>query len=194
MGSFEYAMVLVSIVVGLGITHVLSSLGSAVHRIRGHGRPLRLELNYLVWIGFMFGWLVQFWWFEFKWSELEPQVGFLLFGFLVLYAVTLFLVTVILVPHHLAVVDDTWEYFLSIRPWFFGGLLLLNGIDLIDTFLKGMEWGTRSTYIVYISAVTVSAIIGLFTRRRSVIMAMGLLLLVWSNGLTFYEQGVLGAW
>jgi FtsH-binding integral membrane protein len=109
-------MVLVSIVVGLGITHVLSSLGSAVHRIRGHGRPLRLELNYLVWIGLMFGWLVQFWWFEFKWSELEPQVGFLLFGFLVLYVVTLFLVTVILVPHHLAVVDDTWEYFLSIRP------------------------------------------------------------------------------
>jgi hypothetical protein len=44
------------------------------------------------------------------------------------------------------------------------------------------------------SAVTVSAIIGLFTRRRSIIMAMGLLLLVWSNALTFYEQGVLGAW
>ncbi len=75
---------------GLGITHVLSSLGSAVHRIRGHGRPLRLVLNYLVWIGFMFGWLVQF-----------------------------------------------WKYFLSIRPWFFAGVLILNGIDLIATFLKG---------------------------------------------------------
>jgi len=57
-----------------------------------------------------------------------------------------------------------------------------------------MEWGTRSTYIVYMSAVTVSAIIGLFTRRRGIIMAMGLLLLVWSNALTFCEQGVLGAW
>jgi len=56
MSSFEYAMVLVSIIVGLGITHILSSLGSAVHRIRGHGRPLRVELNYLVWIGFMFTW------------------------------------------------------------------------------------------------------------------------------------------
>lgn len=194
MGSFEYAMVLVSIVVGLGITHVLSSLGSAVHRIRGHGRPLRLELNYLVWIGFMFGWLVQFWWFEFKWSELEPQVGFLLFGFLVLYSVTLFLVTVILVPHHLSVVDDTWKYFLSIRPWFFGGLLLLNGIDLADTFLKGTEWGARSTYLVYWSAVTVSAVTGLFTERRGIMMTLGLMLLLWSNGLTFYEQGVLGGW
>jgi hypothetical protein len=194
MGSFEYAMVLVSIVVGLGITHVLSSLGSAVHRIRGHGRPLRLELNYLVWTGFMFGWLVQFWWFEFKWSELEPQVGFLLFGFLVLYAVTLFLVTVILVPHHLSVVDDTWQYFLSIRPWFFGGLLLLNAIDLVDTFLKGADWGTRGTYLTYWSALTVSAVTGIITERRIIMMALGLMLLLWSNVLTIYEQGVLGGW
>lgn len=194
MGSFEYAMVLVSIVVGLGITHILSSLGSAVHRIRGHGRPLRLELNYLVWIGFMFGWLVQFWWFEFKWSELEPQVGFLLFGFLVLYSVTLFLVTVILVPHHLTVVDDTWQYFLSIRPWFFGGLLILNAIDLIDTFLKGFDWGMRSTYLWYWLTVTASAVIGLVTKRRIVVLALGLLLLIWSNLLTVYEQGVLGGW
>lgn len=194
MGTFEYSMVLVSIVVGLGITHILSSLGSAVHRIRGHGRPLRLDLNYLVWIAFMFCWLVQFWWFEFKWNELEPQVGFVLFGFLVLYAISLFLVTVILVPHHLAVVDDSWQYFLSVRPWFFGGLLLLNGIDLIDTFLKGFDWGTRGTYVAYWSALTASAVIGLITERRRVLLALGLMLLLWCNGLTVYEQGVLGSW
>jgi len=194
MSSFEYAMVLVSIVVGLGITHVLSGLSSAVIRIRGYGRPLRMELNYLVWTGFMFGWLVQFWWFEFKWSELEPQVGFLLFGFLVLYAVSLFMVTVILVPHHLSVVDDTWEYFLSIRPWFFGGLLILNAIDLLDTLFKGVDWGTRGTYLTYCFAVAVSAVTGLITRRRIVVMPLGLMLLVWSNLLTIYEQGVLGGW
>lgn len=194
MSSFEYAMVLVSIIVGLGITHVLSSLGSAVHRIRGHGRPLRLELNYLVWIAFMFTWLAQFWWFEFKWSELEPRFGFLLFGFLVLYAVTLFLVTVILVPHHLAVVDDSWQYFLSIRPWFYGGLLMLNAIDLLDTFMKGMQWGARSTYLWYWAAVLAAAVIGLLTTRRKIHLASGLVLIVWSKLLTVYEQGVLGGW
>ncbi|MCJ7453830.1 MAG: hypothetical protein MUO39_15370 [Steroidobacteraceae bacterium] len=194
MGSFEYAMVLVSIIVGLGITHILASLGSAVHRLQGHGRPLRLELNYLVWICFMFTWLAQFWWFEFKWSQLEPQFGFLLFGFLVLYAVTLFLVTVILVPHHLVVVDDSWQYFLSIRPWFFGGVLLLSAIDLLDTFMKGLEWGARSSYLSYWAAVLAGATIGLFSRRRRVHLAVGLVLLVWSNLLTVYEQGVLGGW
>jgi hypothetical protein len=40
-------MVLVSIIIGLGVTHILTSLGSAVHRLRGHGKPLRLEVNYV---------------------------------------------------------------------------------------------------------------------------------------------------
>jgi hypothetical protein len=30
-------------------------------------------------------------------------------------------------PYRLAIVDDSWVYFLSIRSWFYGGLLVLNG-------------------------------------------------------------------
>lgn len=194
MSAFEYAMVLISIIIGLGITHILSSLGSAVHRLRGHGRPLRLELNYLVWIAFIFGWLVQFWWWEFKWTTLDSDIDFRLYSFLVLYAVAVFMVAVILVPHHLAVVDDSWEYFLSIRPWFFGGLLAINVLDLVDTFMKGWQWGVRESYLWYWLAVTVFAVTGLLSTRRRVHLAMGLVLVAWSNGLTFYEQFVLGGW
>jgi hypothetical protein len=39
MSAFEYAMDLISIIVGLAIAHVLSALGNAVQRIRGMGRP-----------------------------------------------------------------------------------------------------------------------------------------------------------
>lgn len=194
MSGFEYAMVLVSIIIGLGVTHILTSLGSAVHRLRGHGKPLRLEFNYLVWIGFIFGWLVQFWWFEFKWATLGTEVDFRLYSFLVLYAVSLFMVAVILVPHRLEVVDDSWEYFLSIRPWFFGGLLVLSVIDLVDTFMKGWEWGIRESYLWYWLAVVACGVIGLFSTRRRVHLAMGLVLVIWSNALTFYEQFVLGSW
>ena len=149
MSTFEYAMVLISIIVGLGITHILSNLGTAVHRLRHHGPAIRLEWNYLVWIGFVFTWLVNFWWWEFKWSELAPDFGFGLFMFLVLYATSLFLLAVILVPPRLSVVVDSWEYFLAIRHWFYGGLLVLNGIDVIDTFMKGTEWGFRTDDVVY---------------------------------------------
>lgn len=192
MTAFEYAMVLISIIVGLATTHILSSLGTAVHRLRGHGKPLRLEINYLIWIGFIFGWLVQFWWWEFKWSVIATEFDFGLYSFLVLYAVALFLLTVVLVPHNLSVVEDTWEYFLAIRQWFYGGLLALNAIDLVDTFMKGWEWGLRESYSWYWPAVTIAGIVGLLTTRRNIHIALGLVLLTWSNVLTFYEQFVLG--
>lgn len=194
MSSFEYAMVLVSIIVGLGLTHILSSLGSAVHRLRGHGRPIDLELTYLVWVAFVFMWLVNFWWFEFKWNDLASEFGFGLFLFLVLYAVSLFLLAVVLVPHRLAVVDDSWRYFLSIRIWFYGGLLLLNAIDLIDTFMKGADWGFRLTYLLYWPALTAAGVIGLSTTRRSIHTGLGVAMLFWSNALSFYELAILGGW
>jgi len=194
MNTFEYAMVLISIIVGLATTHILASLGTAVHRLRGHGKPLHFEINYLIWIGFIFGWLVQFWWWEFKWSVITADVDFGIYSFLVLYAVALFLLTVILVPHHLSVVEDTWQYFLAIRQWFYSGLLALNVIDLVDTFMKGWDWGFRESYTWYWSAVTIAGIVGLLTTRRRVHIATGLVLLIWSNVITFYEQYVLGKW
>ena len=81
--------------------------------------------------------------------------------FLVLYATLLFLLAVILVPTRLSVVVDSWEYFLSIRYWFYGGLLVLNGIDLVDSFMKGTEWGFRTNNLVYWAALTATAIISL---------------------------------
>ncbi len=70
----------------------------------------------------------------------------------------------------------------------------MNAIDLVDTFLKGADWGTRGTYRTYWCAVAVSAVTGLVTERRIIVMALGLMLLLWSNALTIYEQGVLGGW
>jgi len=47
MSAFEYAMVLISIIVGLGITHILAALGNSVQRIRGYGPAIRLEITCL---------------------------------------------------------------------------------------------------------------------------------------------------
>lgn len=192
MSTFEYAMVLISIIIGLGITHILSSLGSAVHRLRHHGRSLRLEINYLLWVAFIFTWLTQFWWWEFQWSKLVPAVDVGIYSFLVLYSVALFMMSVILVPHHLTIVDDSWVYFLSIRYWFYGGVLVLNVIDLVDSLMKGLEWGLRAPYLWYWFALTIACAIGISTSRRFVHITLGSIFLVWANGLTFYELFVLG--
>ncbi len=194
MSAFEYAMVLISIIVGLAITHILAALGSAVHRLRGAGPPVHLEITYLSWVGFVFVWLVSFWWFEFKWSELATEFGFGLYSFLVLYAVSLFSLTVILVPRRLWVVGDSWEYFLSIRLSFYGGLLLLNAIDLADSFMKGVEWGSRLTGLTYWVAVTAAGVIGLTTTRRGVHTGLAITLLASSIALTSYDNANLGGW
>jgi hypothetical protein len=187
-------MVLISIIVGLGVTHILSALSSAVHRLRRHGAPIRLEVAYLAWVAFVFSWLLQFWWFEFKWNELAPEFGFGLFFFLVLYAVALFSIAVILVPHRLSIVDDSWEYFLSIKGWFYAGVLLLNAIDLADTFMKGTDWGFRMSYVSYWVALTTAAVVGLSTTRRSLHAGLGIVMLLWIYAITFYDQAVLGRW
>ena len=194
MSPFEYTMVLISIIVGLGITHILGSLSNAVHRLRHHGPPIRLEVTYVTWVAFIFTWLLNFWWWEFKWNDLTSEFGLGLFMFLALYSIALFSVAVILVPYRLTIVDDSWVYFLSIRSWFYGGLLVLNVIDLIDTFMKGTEWGFRTSYVTYWTALTVAAVIGLITTRRIVHTTFGLVILLWSNGLTFYDTGILGNW
>ncbi len=192
MSPFEYAMVLISIIVGLGVTHILSSLGSAVHRLRHHGSPIHLEITYLTWVGFIFVWLVHFWWFEFKWSVLPPEFGVGLFFFLVLYAVSLFTLAVILVPHRLSVVDDSWEYFLSNRPWFYGGLLVVNAIDLADTFMKGVEWGSRLSFLSHWTAITAAGVIGLTTIRRGVHTGFGITLFLWQIVHIFFAYEILG--
>lgn len=58
--QFEYVMAPVAIVIGLGLAHILGALGVAVHRMRGHGRPIRLEAVYMCWIAFVLSWMVSF--------------------------------------------------------------------------------------------------------------------------------------
>lgn len=178
MGTFEYVMVLVSIVIGLGLTHVLSALGAAVHRLRGHGEPIHLEPVYLLWVGVVLIWLVSFWWFEFRFQALTVEWGYGLYLFLISYAIGLFLVAVILIPSRMVGVKDSYEYFMEGRKWFFGAMFLLTGIDVVDTFLKGFEYGTRSPYLV-LNGVTVPAfLVGMASDRRRVQLAVAVTVFV----------------
>lgn len=168
MGTFEYAMVLVSIIIGLALTHVLSALGAAVHRLRGHGDPIRLEAVYLLWVGFVLIWLVSFWWFEFRFQELDVEWSYGLYLFLILYAVCLFLVAVILVPSHMITVRDSYEYFMAGRRWFFVAVLFGLGVDQVDSFLKGVEWGLRPLTLWLNGTIVLVCLVGMASEGRRV--------------------------
>ena len=166
MDSFEYVMVLVSIVVGLGIAHILSSIGSAIHRIRGHGDHIRLEPTYLCWIGTMFVWLISFWWWEFKFSKLDIEWTVDLYLFIIGYATCLYLTSVVLVPSRMEGVDDSYDYFFKGRKWFFSLLTLAVLFDVVDTYLKGPNRILQPSYVVQIFLFLVLCVTGAFSKRR----------------------------
>lgn len=130
-------MVLVSIIVGLGIAHILLGIGGIIDRqSRKEGR-LELSLAHAAWLGFCFAWLVMFWWWEYRFSTRVADWTMGLYLFLICYAVTLFLLQAVLVPRTWDGVTSLKEYFLERRVWFYSFLLFITILDQFDSYLKG---------------------------------------------------------
>lgn len=149
MNQFEYIMVLVSIIIGLGIAHILVGIGGIVDRLFGDDTPLRLSLAHGAWLATIFTWLILFWWWEYRFSVLEPTWTVRLYFFLVMYAVVLFLLAVVLVPRSWDKVDDLDKYLIDRRRPFYTLFLLASLIDVFDSLLKG-GWG----YVADLGPVT----------------------------------------
>jgi len=194
MSSFEYVMVLVSIVIALAIAHLLTALGECVRRIRGLGEPIKLDAVFLLWVGDVLIWLISFWWWEFKFQEVVTEWSFGLYLFVIGYAIGLFMLAEILVPHRMYGVTDTYADFRDGRKWFFGALLLVQAIDLIDTFLKGTEWGMRPASVGIVAVTVVMAITGFVSERRSVQLGVAIIAFTSQLLYIFGELGVLGSW
>lgn len=193
-GQFDYVMALVSIIVGLGITHVLSAFGSAVHRLRGHGTPIQLEPVYLVWAAFVMLWMVSFWWWEFKFKDLGTQWTYGLYLFVILYAIVLYLLAVILVPKDMEGVDDSYAYFMSGRRWFFWTFLAANAVDMVDSLIKSVDWALRPTYIVGLATFALGAVVGIRAERRSIQLGLAIVMLACQLFLTWGPLDILGGW
>lgn len=194
MSTFEYVMVLVSIIVALAIAHLLTAVADTVHRLRGQGKPIKLDAVFSIWTGYVLIWLVSFWWWEFKFQEVVTNWTFGLYLFVIGYAIVLFMLAAILVPHRMHGVTDTYVYFVKGRRWFFGTFLFANAIDVVDTFLKSYEWGMRPAVWINYSVIIAAAIAAFITERRSI--QLGAAFVAFSAQLIylFQELGVLGSW
>ena len=192
MDTFSYVMTLVAIIVGLGITHILSGLGHAIQRLSGHGAPIRLESVYLYWVSNIFIWLISFWWFEYKFYDLQTEWTFGLYTFIVLYAVFLYMVAVVLVPVTMSEMHDSYEYFMNKRKWIFSFFILLFIIDTIDTFLKGWDWGIRPIYIMQTTALFITYLVGLIANGRRVQLTNAIVAFIIQFGFMFLELTRLG--
>lgn len=192
MSLFEYVMIPPAIVLGLALTHVLGGVGRVVHRLAGHGAPVRLDWVHLLWVAHIFAWIVLFWWYSYAWTA-QFEWSLVIFIFLVAYSVAMYLMCVILVPSDLDQVQDFAPYFLSLRRWFFGGLIALILIDLGDTAAKGIDHllDIGLGYAALRTFILVGSVIAMRTERRWFHGPFALVALVWTVGFFWMYRPVL---
>lgn len=194
MNQFEYVMALVSVVVGLGLTHILSGVGAAIHRLRGHGSPIKLDPVYLIWVLSTLFLLVSFWWWEFKLQDTELAWTFPVYLFVITYSISYFLIAVILVPDRMEGLDDAFAHFISVRHWFFGVLLANLFLDIYDTALKGAAWLMRPTYVIPAVIYFAIYVAGMLIKQRSAHLALAILFLATNVLYILVDLNVLGHW
>ena len=130
MSQFDYLIILVSVIVGLGIVHLLSGAARFLTS-QGEWRPYWVHL---LWTWNVFHYLVFFWWFVFRWSAV-PNISLLLFLFVLLYSILLYLLCAVLYPEPGRGRDFRDIYFDN-RGVFFGLWILAIIVDFADTHLK----------------------------------------------------------
>jgi hypothetical protein len=183
MDQFEYVMVLVSIIIGLGVAHILLGVGGIIDRLTSEREPLALSLVHATWLVGLFGWMISFWWWEYRFAERITNWTVGLYFFLVLYAVALFLLAVVLVPRTWDRVNSLGEYFLQRRAWCYWLWAFANILDLFDSYLKGgISYIVDETGLLSHGSVLVAvpiAIIGMRTRNMVFHGTFGVMFMLW---------------
>jgi hypothetical protein len=180
--QFQHVMVLISIIIGLGITNLLLGLSGAIERFTESTRPLRISWATVFWLAYLFFLMVLFWWWEFRLLELLKQWSLWNYFLVICFAVVLFLQVALLIPRDWDKVDDMNEYFLAKRRWFYSVFALSLIIDLIDSYMKGgltyiygtgiLSWGFNLVGLL-------AAIVGFRSTRIHIHSTMAILFLVW---------------
>jgi hypothetical protein len=163
MEMFNYVMVLASVIIGLGVAHLLQGVGGIVQ----HPRREKVYWVHLLWVAVIFLRAIFWWWFEFRLSK-TPEWTFTLYLFVLAYAVLIYLWCALLFPRDLAGYDGFEDYFYSRRRWFFGLLLLGQAVDVADTLLKGVAHfhSLGAFYLIAIVILSMLLLIAMLTRSR----------------------------
>ena len=165
MEMFNYVMVLASVIIGLGIAHLLQGVGGIVQ----HPRREKIYWVHLLWVAAIFLRAIFWWWFEFRLSE-TPEWTFTLYLFVLAYAVLIYLWCALLFPRDLAGYDGFKDYYLTrAARWFFGLLLAGQAIDVADTLLKGLDHfrSLGPSYVVAIAILSVQLLVAMRNAQRT---------------------------
>ena len=156
---FEHLTVLVSIVLGLGLTHLLSS----GHRVVQARSRVRLYWLSIVWVVLIFISQIEWWWAIYAQRQ-NMQWNFFYFLFVLLSPVSLFLASAFALPDiepHESY--DLRAYYYDNRSWFFAVVAMGPGLDAIR---RGIEAGTWRDFGALSNAASVGLLAVLCVTRK----------------------------
>ena len=162
---FDYLGVLISIILGLALTHLLLGLSRLIHM----RRTMKPYWVHVVWTFNILLYVLGYWWGMYWWKH-QASWTIQQFFFLTSYATMLFMLGSMLYPPECPEDLDLETYFFDNRQWFFGIQLAAMLLDIPETLLKGTE-GLRAVpreYMVIMPLFLAIAVTGLFTANRKV--------------------------
>ena len=162
MQAFEYLGVLVSVVIGLAMTHLVLGVIRVIHA----RESTNVYWVHLLWVFNILYTLLGFWWFFFAWQSL-PEWSRAVFYLFIAYALCLSVAAGLLFPLTKAA-QDFQEFFYKHSRWFFGSLILVQILDLIEVLAKA-NIGIRpipEVYFPHLGFVLVGLAIAMFTSNR----------------------------
>ncbi len=155
MSPFEFVTVLISIILGLGITQIMSGVADLIHQ----WKDVRLYWPHLLWIVLVFILHVQDWWLLYQLRDITSwQLPMFLFQ--VLYPISLFILARILFP--LTGATDMKAYYLGNYRKFFALVMILSLLSAAENVLFH-HLGTEGWMI---NAAIFFFLYGLFSRPQ----------------------------
>jgi len=132
MSEFEFLVVFISIVIGLGVTHLLLGVGRIIH----NRDRVEVYSVHAVWTVNVLLILVINWWVSFSWGDFIAW-SFDIYLVLILWAIALYMMAVILYPPDIRGDESYRELFERNRRWLYGTFILMLMLDIAQTALRG---------------------------------------------------------
>ncbi len=173
---FPHVRVVLGMVVGLGVTRILSGFA----RIVQHPTQYPLYPVHLAWSAMLLLVLVHFWWWQFGLHAIQHWT-FPIYLFVIAYAILLFLLCALLFPDSMRDYESYEDYFYARRGWFFGILAATYVLDVIDTMIKGEEHFARfgTEYLVRTPIFFALCLVAAMTSSRRFHLAFVALALIY---------------
>lgn len=131
MSPFEFVTVLISIILGLGITQIMSGLADLIHQ----WKDVRLYWPHLLWVVLIFILQVQDWWLLYQLKEITSW-RLPVFLLQVLYPISLFILARILFPMSPdAKSTDMRMYYLENYRKFFVMVMILSALSAMENIV-----------------------------------------------------------